>query len=120
IGVDAFDADLGEDRGQRREHGGEQRPELPGVWAHEPIPAVIASNPSTLAARASPGGSPPKRLCAKAEAKQSRMDPGEELDCFVAALLAMTEERASIAVFRQHRKRGHLDAFLDQRACFLG
>ncbi|MGY2984819.1 hypothetical protein ACVI1K_002166 [Bradyrhizobium sp. USDA 4508] len=30
IGVDALDADLGEDRGQRGEDGGKERPDLPG------------------------------------------------------------------------------------------
>jgi len=30
IGVDALDADLGEDCGQRRKYGGQNSPELPG------------------------------------------------------------------------------------------
>src|SRR5438128_3814532 len=46
------------------------------------------SDPSLLAAQASQGRSPPKRLSAKAEA--IHLSACGEMDCFVALLLAMT------------------------------
>ncbi len=54
IGIDVLDADLGEDRGQRGEHGGQQGPDQPGrkrVGAHQEVfniaKAVIARSEAT-------------------------------------------------------------------------
>ncbi|GCC49613.1 hypothetical protein chiPu_0033975, partial [Chiloscyllium punctatum] len=105
IGVDALDADLGEDRGQGREHGGQKRPDLPGrkcLGGHVTLfrrsgarPFARARNPFQ------------RRTCGP-------MDSGFSLRA------PRNHGRASIPVFRQRRQRRDLDAFVDQRARFLG
>src|SRR6516165_2816651 len=103
VGIDILDADLGEDRGKRGEHGREHGPELPGrqgfrVHGAQLIPGLIATSEAT---------------------KQSSYyrRRARRLDRF--ALLAMTVKTASIPVVRQHWQRRDFDAFVDQAAGLL-
>ena len=64
IGVDALDADLGEDCGQRGENGGQDRPELPGPGRGQfrssgSTGSGETSTPSSISARASSGEASP-------------------------------------------------------------